>query len=405
MGTAVSDPLTHSRGESSAADVFSLFDRGALFLWPVAILTILYQARDTIGPGTASDFIPVWRATRAFLDGDAPYQVMGFVYPPSALLLFAPIGHLGFDISHLVFHVLNIASIAAASLIAFRIFDIRLTSTAAPAIMFAIFISAPVRLTLYTANINGIVLAAAMFAFLCAIEGYWATAGLALGLGFAVKPVLAPLMLLLLVGRRWRAVLMAAVFPAGLSAAALALLKGGFAYFTDVIPFLWNGNDPRNYLINTSVAGAATMLGMPTWLAILARSFILALGLLFIRRRLTSTTEQASNIALVVGILLTTTFLTFSFSWPYYAIYLLPTFMAIISPATVTHRWRYVLFGLAAYLIASRDYLATFGGVRVTIGYCVLLAALSPSRTPEGSAFRKSRDFGNLTGLDPDAAK
>ena len=69
-------------------------------------------------------------------------------------------------------HVLNIACIVAAAFVSFRIFGVRVTSTIAPAITFALLISAPVRLTLYTENVNGIVLAGAMIAFLCAIEGY-----------------------------------------------------------------------------------------------------------------------------------------------------------------------------------------------------------------------------------------
>jgi arabinofuranan 3-O-arabinosyltransferase len=372
----------HPRSQGELEHSLSSFGRGALFLWPIAILTILYQARDTLGPGTASDFIPVWRAARAFLDRAEPYQVMGFVYPPSALLLFAPFGLLGFGLSHLVFHVLNISCIAAAALVSFRIFGVRVTSSMAPAITFALFISAPVRLTLYTENVNGIVLAGAMIAFLCAIEGYWASAGLALGLGFAIKPVLAPLVLLLVFARRRRALFTATAFPAVLSGCAFALLNGGVSYLRDVIPFLWNGNYPQNSPINTSLVGAATVLGLPNAFAIVARSLTLAVGALFIWVRLKIAGDERLVVAHVVGIMLTTTFLVFSFSWPYYAIYLLPTFMAVISPGIAAANWRYIVFGVAAYLIESQDYLATFGGVRVTIGYVVLLAALSPDCDP-----------------------
>jgi len=40
-------------------------------------------------------------AARSFVDGAQPYQVMGFVYPPRAFLLFAPFGIVGFGTSHL----------------------------------------------------------------------------------------------------------------------------------------------------------------------------------------------------------------------------------------------------------------------------------------------------------------
>ena len=63
---------------------------------------------------------------------------------------------------------------------------------------------------------------------------------------------------------------------------------------------------------------------------------------------------------------------------PYYALYLLPTIMSVLSPRLGFSGLRSLVFGLAVYLIASQDYFARFGTVRVTLGYLVSLAALAP---------------------------
>ena len=245
---------------------------GALVLWPITILSIVHQVRTTLEPGSASDFIPVWNAARDLIAGGQPYHQPGFVYPPSATLLFAPLGLLTFDRAHLIFHAVNAVGILFATFLAFRTFKVDLSSIAAPALTFAVFLSAPVRLTLYTENVNGIILAAAMAAFICAVARRWTAAGLAFGVTLAIKPVLMPLLMLFVFVRQWRAVASAVAVPVFLSAIALPFFGGASSFVTDVIPFLLKGNYAENYIINTSLRGAAEILGLPSWLASVARA-------------------------------------------------------------------------------------------------------------------------------------
>lgn len=382
----------NQRTTGKASRPLSRWPRVALFLWPIAVLTAVHQARDSLVTSTGGDLVPVWRAARAFVERSEPYHVVGFVYPPSALLLFAPLGALSFNQAHLVFHVLNTGSIVMAAVLALRVFGIRPASATAAAIMFALFISAPVRLTLYTENVNGVILAALMFAFSAVISGRWTLAGLVFGLGLAVKPVLLPLLLFPILARQWRGFLTAIALPILLSALVLPFVTDSAKYVTEVVPFLWKGNYPQNYAINTSIAGAVRILDLSPWFASVMRVVTLVAGSTLIWFRLMAADERTIIAAHLVGLALPITFLVFSFSWPYYALYLLPVFVSFASPHSTLDGSRLMVAGAAAYLIASPDYLARFGSVRITCGYFVLLAALVP--TPVGrSKAREPRWF------------
>jgi arabinofuranan 3-O-arabinosyltransferase len=252
--------------------------RAALFFWPISALTALHQVRDTLVTSPGGDFIPVWRAARAFVNGSEPYRVDGFVYPPSAVLLFAPFGRLTFGHAHLLVHLLNATCLLAAAVVALRLFRIRLSSPVAAAIVFALFISAPGRLTLYLDNVDGLVLATGMFAFLAAVEGWPTAAGTLFGLGLAIKPVLLPLVVLPLLAKQWRMIAAAGVVPFARCLLVLPVLPGAASFVTDVLPFLWKGNYPQNYTINTSFVGAVTILQLAGSLATVLRLVTLSIG-------------------------------------------------------------------------------------------------------------------------------
>ena len=82
--------------------------------------------------------------------------------------------------------------------------------------------------------------------------------------------------------------------------------------------------------------------------------------------------------ARLIGVVLATTFLAFSFSWPYYSLFLLPTFVCLASSRFEARGPQLLLFGAALYLLASPDYVGRFQAPRVTAGYFALLAALLP---------------------------
>jgi arabinofuranan 3-O-arabinosyltransferase len=350
--------------------------RAALFVWPVAIFSALYQIRDTLFT-SGGDFLPIWRAVRAFIEGNQPYSIDGFWWPPSALLILAPFGSLTFHQAHVVFHFINAACLAFAAALAIQVFRIRPLSVVSAVVVFVMFISLPVRLTLYTENVNGVILAAEMGALLAAMRGQWTLAGAVFGFGLAVKPVLLPLLLLPAMARRWRFLVAAMAVPLVLSALAVPLMSSASSFLTDVVPFLWKGHRPENYTINTSINGAVRILELPVWLADPIRLATLVVGLGFIWLRSKEGADEVVT-AHLMGLALSITFLAFSFSWPYYSVYLLPLFVSFASPHSTIRGWRLMLAGVALYMLASQDYLPRLGSVRITCGYVVMLVALSP---------------------------
>jgi len=341
---------------------------------------MVHQVRDTYVSGPGGDLVPVLRAARAFVHGGAPYGVEAFVYPPSALVLFAPLGFVGPHAGRLLFHLADAGAIAAAVWLMLRYAGVRLGSAVAPAVVFAVFITTPARSTLGLDNVNGLVLLAEVAALVLLRDDRPVAAGVAFGLGLAVKPVLAPVLVLLLLDRRVRTAVVAVAVPAALSIVALAVTPALSGFVRDVVPFLLRGNYDANYLINTSVSGAVRILELPGSLSVPAR-VIAGLGgvvVLVVHRRANPPDDQ--RLVEAFGIVMATTFLVFSFSWAYYCIYLLPVFVSTAVDDASVDRVRLAALGAAFYLMASPDYLARLGSVRVTAGLALFVATFAGRR-------------------------
>jgi arabinofuranan 3-O-arabinosyltransferase len=355
--------------------------RAALLLWPIALLTAIFWVRESYVAGDGSDLYPVWQAVKAFLHGGAPYGVEAFVYPPSALLLFAPLGFFGFTGARIIFHVINAACITGSAVLLLRHFRVRWLSPVAPAVMFAVFVSFPVHSTLGLGNVNGPVLLAEAAAFVLLARRKDFAAGAVFGLGLAVKPILAPLLLIFLLDRRFRAAATAVAVPILLSVVAIPLTHDVTGFVHDVVPFLARGNYSSNYLINTSLRGSVRILELPAALGTALRVVALAAGVtgIAIRRRIGG--DERIVLAELSGIALATTFLVFPFSWPYYCLFLMPVFVSFADEDSMINGWRLALAGAALYGVASPDLHPRLQSVRVTGGLIALLLSLASVRT------------------------
>src|SRR5258708_22529277 len=174
----------------------------------------------------AGDLYPSWLGARAFINGMPAYADTGtpsrFIYPPSALLVFAPLGFLDFPSARQVFLVVNAASIVAASLCCLRLFDISWRSSLAALLLIALSLCTGVLVTLIQGNVNGIILLGEVVAMLAASRGRWRLFGLVLGLTLSLKPALVPLLILPILWRRWDAIVIAAAVVGVPPAAVIA---------------------------------------------------------------------------------------------------------------------------------------------------------------------------------------
>lgn len=354
---------------------------GVALLFAVLIAVVWHQ-------NEAKDLFPVWRAVSTFLHGGRPYAVDLFVYPPSALLIFAPLGAVGFDAARAVFLAVDALATAAAAMMVLRLLGVSLRSLLAPLIAGAIVVYAPVGSTLHLGNVNGLVLAGECAALLCASTGRWRLAGALLGVTFAVKPVLLPLLLIPLLWRRWRAAAIAVAVPAVLSGIVLLLSAAPTQFFHRTVPLLVRGNEHGLQIFNVSISGIGQSIGAPGVLAGAVRLAALAavtyLGTLRWRRP----DGGVEKLVDITALILIATFLCFSFSWNYYAIYLLPALVLAALGRSAMPRWALVsglvLTGSPDVWLwrHGADTSARLAAARVTLGLLVLLAGYASTLAP-----------------------
>lgn len=339
------------------------------------------------------DFLPVWTAVRAFFHQQTPYGVRLFVYPPSSLLLFAPVGLLGFGAAKIAIIVVDAVAIVAAALLSLRIFGVSWRSAAAAITLIGLGLFAPVTQTLYAANVNGLVVAGEAAALLAAVRQRWLLAGAFLGLTFAIKPVLLPLVLLLALERQWRSLLISLSIPAILSGFALLLSVDGGLFFSRTVPFLIGGEGQSGE--NVALAGAVVAIGLPLWSAGLLRVLILVAALAIAWRRWPAIAGTPLELVEMASLIVITTILVASFGWPYYGIYLIPLLVSLVHPASAMRSW---LGGLGIYGIGGPDLglwlRAGHPGfvllhLRFTLGFLLLLLAIGVrSRRSRAPALR-----------------
>ncbi|MGC1738083.1 arabinofuranan 3-O-arabinosyltransferase, partial [Mycobacterium sp.] len=262
-------------------------------LWPVAILAVIHRTIVVTTNGNITDdFKPVYRAALNFRHGwdiyneHFDYVDPHYLYPPGGTLIMAPFGYLPFAESRYLFIALNSAAIIIAAYVLLRMFNFRLTSVAAPALLLAMFCTESVTNTLVFTNINGCILLLEVLFLWWLLDGrisrqWWA--GISIGLALVVKPVLLPLLLLPLLNRQWRAVLAAIVVPVAFNLAALPLVVHPLDFVTRTLPYTLGVRD----YYNSSIEGNGVYFGLPTWLILSLRILftLLAIGSLWLLYR------------------------------------------------------------------------------------------------------------------------
>ena len=246
-------------------------------LWPLAILLIIHRSYVLASNGyITDDYGPVYRAVSNFRRGwdiyneHLDYVDPHYLYPPGGTLLMAPFGYLPVDASRWWFESINCAAIIIAAYFLIRLFGYTFSSVAYPAVLVAMFCTESVVNTLVFGNINGCVLLLEVLFFRWILDGkvshqWWA--GVAIGLSLVVKPVLAPLLLLPLLNRQWRAVVTAIAVPVVFNLAAWPLVADPMNFITRTLPYIFSIRD----YFNSSIQGNGVYYGLPMWLILLLR--------------------------------------------------------------------------------------------------------------------------------------
>ena len=316
-------------------------------LWPLAILSIIHRSFVLATNGyITDDFGPVYRAVINFKLGLDIYNEHfeqvdpHYLYPPGGTLLLAPFGYLPVDASRYWFITFNTIAILLAAYFLLRLFTFTLASVAAPALLLAMFCTESVTSTLVFTNINGCILLCQVLFFRWLLDGkvnhQW-LAGVAVGLTLVVKPSLAPLLLLPLLNRQWRALIPAFGVPLLFNAAAWPLVSDPMNFVRNTVPYIFSVRD----YFNSSIQGNGIYYGLPEWLILLLRLgfTVLAAATLYLLYRYYRERDPLFWMLTSSGVLLITTFLVTALGQGYYAMMLVPFLMTVVLPNSVIRNW------------------------------------------------------------------
>jgi len=357
----------------------------------LAILLIIHRSYVLASNGyITDDYGPVYRAVSNFRRGwdiyneHLDYVDPHYLYPPGGTLLMAPFGYLPVDASRWWFESINCAAIIIAAYFLIRLFGYTFSSVAYPAVLVAMFCTESVVNTLVFGNINGCVLLLEVLFFRWILDGkvshqWWA--GVVIGLSLVVKPVLAPLLLLPLLNRQWRAVGTAIAVPVVFNLAAWPLVADPMNFITRTLPYIFSIRD----YFNSSIQGNGVYYGLPMWLILLLRIVfaLLAVVAIWLLYRYYRTRDPLFWFTTSSGVLLIASWLVSSLGQGYYSMMLFPFLMTVVLPNSLIRNW---VAWVAVYGFMSADkwlmwHWPTTGRaleyLRVTYGWCLMLIVVS----------------------------
>jgi len=364
-----------------------------LILWPLAILFVIHRSFILATNGyITDDFGPVYRAVVNLKMGwdiyneHFNYVDPHYLYPPGGTLLMAPFGYLPVDASRYWFITFNTIAIVLAAYLLARLFGYGLTSVALPALLAAMFVSESVINTLVFGNINGCILFLEILFFRWLLDGkvshqWWA--GIAIGLTLVVKPLLAPLLLLPLLNRQWRALVAAFAVPlvfnlaAVLSPVARFRVNDPMNFVTETLRYIVTTRD----YFNSSIAGNGLYYGLPTWLILLLQlTFaVLAVLSLWLLYKYYRTRDPLLWMMTSSGVLLITSFLVLSLGQGYYSMMLFPFLMTVVLRNSVIRNWPawvaiYGFMSVDKWLLGHWPSTGRFlEYMKFTYGWCLML--------------------------------
>jgi arabinofuranan 3-O-arabinosyltransferase len=356
-------------------------------LWPLAIMTVFHRTYVLATNGfITDDFGPVYRAVINFKKGwdiyneHFDYVDPHYLYPPGGTLLLAPFGYLPVDASRYWFIFFNTLAILLAAYFLIRLFNYTWSSVALPALILAMFCTESVTNTLVFTNINGGMLLLEVLFLRWLLDGkvnhQW-LAGIAIGLSLVVKPSLAPLLLLPLLNRQWRAVATGIAVPVLFNAVAWPLVSDPMSFVTRTLPYILSSRD----YFNSSIVGNGTYYGLPTWLIVVLRIVftLITIGSLWLLYKHYRTRDQRFWLLTSSGVLLTASFLVLSLGQGYYSMMLFPFLMTVVLQNSVIRNWPawlaiYGFMAIDKYLLWHWPTTGRFlEYMRVTYGWSLLL--------------------------------
>jgi arabinofuranan 3-O-arabinosyltransferase len=374
--------------------------------WTVAVLSIGTNLVPVVNGPQGYDTAPLTKAVHALIDGGPVYTGKGagdFLYPPTALLLLLPLGALSIAWAGRLFFVVDLATILWASALLLHVFGLRWRGLTGAITLFGLSLAWPVIFTLDAGNVNGPVLLGLAGFLLAATRGRWTTAGTCLGLTLALKPILAPVLLVVALYRRWKALGFAMGIPLVLSAPVLLVVPAARSFFHTTLPLLLHGQNAQIQQASIALRAAAANLSVPQPATHVVEIVVALITLALLWRRWRGSATEPRRVVELTTITLVGSFLLSTFAFSHYGIFLLPFAISLADRSSPHRHWLTVA---ALFCIGARQgwelnqlphRVDEVLGQRFTLALLVLLLAFwlgIRRETLQPSASRATRDAG-----------
>ncbi|MGV9792394.1 glycosyltransferase family 87 protein [Gordonia sp. NPDC003422] len=391
-----------------------------MILWPISVMMVIQRSLILgVNGSRTDDFKPVYAAAYNFLNNlpvyGENYDTVSphYLYPPSGTLLMAPVAVLDYERARWLFIAVSAIALVGCAYLLTRMFGYSASTWVFPTVLFVFFSTETVANTLIFTNFNAFVLLGMLGFMLLMIRRHDLWAGVPLGLTLAVKPVLAPLLLLALLNRQWKVLITAIAIPAALTVVAWPLSTDAKAFVTETAPYLFESRD----YYNSSISGNGAYFGVAPWLILLLRVAFVAMAVfsLWFLYRYYRKNNELLWLTTSSGVLLVTTFLVGSLGQGYYSMLLFPLLMSVVLPGSPMRNWPAWLgvYGCMAFDSFYSERWNAFGWIleygKVTWGWSLLMIAVfcsllfryldirSVSETPAGETVESAASVDDTT--------
>jgi len=316
----------------------------SLILWPISLAMVIHRSLILgVNGDRTNDFKPVYYAALHFLRSQPVYTEdyntvdPHYLYPPPGTMILSPLAYLPYEDARWIFIGASTICLVICALLLAKLFGFAPTSWVAPVVLFFTFSTETVAHTLIFTNVNGFMLLAELLFMMFLLKRWDWWAGVPIGLTIVIKPTLAPLLLLPLLNRQWKAVVTGIGIPLILLAMSWPLSNDPKSYFTRTWKYV---GETRDYY-NSSISGNGQYFGVQSWLIWLLRiaCVVIAIFCLWFLYREYRTTNELLWLATSSGVLLLTTFLVSSLGQGYYSMLLFPMVMTVFMNGSVLRNW------------------------------------------------------------------
>jgi arabinofuranan 3-O-arabinosyltransferase len=310
--------------------------------WTLAVLSMGTNLVPVVNGSQGYDTAPLTRAVHAFLHGGQVYTEKGagdFLYPPSALLLLLPLGWLSITWAGRLFFIVDLATILCAAAVLLQVLGLRWRGPAGAITLFGLSLSYPVIFTIDAGNVNGPVLLGLAGFLLGALWGKWSAAGVCLGLTLALKPILAPVLLVVALYRRWKTLGFALGIPVGLSAAVLLAVPATRSFFHTTLPLLLHGQNAQIQEASIALRSAADRLSVPDPATLVLEVVVALITIALLWRRWPGSPTEPRRLVELTTIALVGGFLLSTFAFKHYGVFLLPFAISLADRSSPHRHW------------------------------------------------------------------